>query len=122
MKQDEVGGLQVKGPSGWIDAPPIAGSFVCNIGDMLDRMTGGFYRSTPHRVLNASGRARLSFPFFFDPGFDADVRRIEPGAAVADDKAERWDGASVHEFSGTYGDYILAKVSKVFADLRRRVL
>jgi isopenicillin N synthase-like dioxygenase len=121
LKQDDVGGLQVKGPSGWIDAPPIPGAFVCNIGDMLDRMTGGFYRSTPHRVLNPSGRARLSFPFFFDPGFDAEVQPIRPGAVVADDKAERWDGASVHEFSGTYGDYILAKVSKVFPELRRKV-
>ena len=122
LKQDDVGGLQVKGLSGWIGAPPIPGSFVCNIGDMLDRMTGGFYRSTPHRVLNPSGRARLSFPFFFDPGFDADVRPIEPGAAIVDDKVDRWDGASVHEFSGTYGDYILSKVSKVFPDLRRNVL
>ena len=87
---------------------------------MLDRMTGGFYRSTPHRVRNPSGRARLSFPFFFDPGFDADVRPIEPGLAVVEDKAQRWDGASVHEFSGTYGDYILAKVSKVFPDRRRK--
>jgi isopenicillin N synthase-like dioxygenase len=121
LKQDDVGGLQVKGPSGWIEAPPIPGSFVCNIGDMLDRMTGGFYRSTPHRVHNPSGRARLSFPFFFDPGFDADVRPIHPGASVVDDKAERWDGASVHEFSGTYGDYLLAKVSKVFPDLRRKL-
>jgi isopenicillin N synthase-like dioxygenase len=122
LKQDDVGGLQVKGPSGWISAPPVAGSFVCNIGDMLDRMTGGFYRSTPHRVHNPGGRARLSFPFFFDPGFDADVRRIEIGAGIADDRADRWDRASVHEFSGTYGDYILAKVSKVFPDLRRKVL
>jgi isopenicillin N synthase-like dioxygenase len=121
LKQDDVGGLQVKGPSGWIDAPPISGSFVCNIGDMLDRMTAGFYRSTPHRVYNPSGRARLSFPFFFDPGFDADVRPIRPGAAVVDDRGERWDRASVHEFSGTYGDYILAKVSKVFPDLHRKV-
>jgi isopenicillin N synthase-like dioxygenase len=120
LKQDDVGGLQVNGPSGWIDAPPIPGAFVCNIGDMLDRMTGGFYRSTPHRVRNPSGRARLSFPFFFDPGFDADVRPIEPGLAVVDDKAQRWDGASVHEFSGTYGDYILAKVSKVFPDRLRK--
>ena len=137
LKQDDVGGLQVKGPSGWIDAPPLPGSFVCNIGDMLDRMTGGFYRSTPHRVRNPGGRARLSFPFFFDPGFDADVRPIpvglgpaeaseawaaKAGASVADDKADRWDQTSVHEFSGTYGDYILAKVSKVFPDLRRKVL
>jgi isopenicillin N synthase-like dioxygenase len=125
LKQDDVGGLQVKGPSGWIDAPPLPGSFVCNIGDMLDRMTGGFYRSTPHRVRNPGGRARLSFPFFFDPGFDADVRPIQVGASVfqaTDDKAERWDQTSVHEFKGTYGDYILGKVSKVFPDLRRKVL
>jgi isopenicillin N synthase-like dioxygenase len=124
LKQDDVGGLQVKMPSGtsaWIDAPPLAGSFVCNIGDMLDRMTGGFYRSTPHRVLNPGGRARLSFPFFFDPGFDAEVRPVRPGAEIVDDKADRWDGASVHEFAGTYGDYILGKVSKVFPDLRKKV-
>jgi len=37
-------------------------------------------------------------------------------------KEERWDRASVHEFSGTYGDYLLAKVSKVFPELRRKVL
>jgi isopenicillin N synthase-like dioxygenase len=124
LKQDDVGGLQVKMPSGastWIDAPPIAGAFVCNIGDMLDRMTGGFYRSTPHRVLNPGSRARLSFPFFFDPGFDAEVRPIRPGGEIVDDKVDRWDGASVHEFTGTYGDYILAKVSKVFPDLRKKV-
>jgi isopenicillin N synthase-like dioxygenase len=122
LLQDDAGGLEVKGPSGWIGAPPMPRSFVCNIGDMLDRMTGGFYRSTPHRVRNRSGRDRLSFPFFFDPNFDADVRPIDLGAAVADDKAERWDGASVHEFRGTYGDYVLAKVSKVFPELRRKVL
>jgi isopenicillin N synthase-like dioxygenase len=119
LLQDAVGGLQVKSPRGWIDAPPIPGTFICNIGDMLDRMTSGFYRSTPHRVRNPSGRARLSWPFFFDPDFDARVRPIDPDAAVADDKGERWDRASVHEFHGTYGDYLLAKVSKVFPELRR---
>lgn len=77
LRQDDTGGLQVKSRSGWIDAPPIPGSFVCNIGDMLDRLTRGMYRSTPHRVLNMSKRGRLSFPFFFDPSFDAEISPIE---------------------------------------------
>ncbi|MGE0800400.1 MAG: 2OG-Fe(II) oxygenase family protein [Lautropia sp.] len=73
-----VGGLAVHTRNGWIAAPPIPGSFVCNIGDMLDRMTGGRYRSTPHRVVrNTSGRDRLSFPLFFDPNFEARVQPIE---------------------------------------------
>jgi isopenicillin N synthase-like dioxygenase len=92
---------------------------------MLDRMTGGRYRSTPHRVQNASGRGRLSFPFFFDPDWDAEIAPIElaDGAPTPhDDHAERWDRASVHAFRGRYGDYLLAKVGKVFPDLRQEVL
>ena len=122
--QDDVGGLEVKTREGWTAAPPLPGSFVCNIGDMLDRMTGGLYRSTPHRVaLNTSGRDRLSLPFFFDPDFDARVQPIPglPAPAIEDDRATRWDHASVHAFEGTYGDYLLAKVSKVFPELMRSV-
>lgn len=124
LKQDDTGGLQVKSRGLWIAAPPVPGAFLCNIGDMLDRMTGGRYRSTPHRVQNVTRRDRLSFPFFFDPNFDVEIRPIElPVAAlVASDREERWDGASVHEFRGTYGDYVLNKVSKVFPQLRRDVL
>jgi isopenicillin N synthase-like dioxygenase len=118
LMQDDVGGLQVKTSRGWTDAPPVPGSFVCNIGDMLDRMTRGLYRSTPHRVVNVSGRERFSFPFFFDPGWDARVGPIElAGAIPQDDREQRWDRASVHAFQGTYGDYILAKVAKVFPQL-----
>ena len=35
---------------------------------------------------------------------------------------ERWDGASVHEWSGTYGEYLTAKVAKVFPVLGDAVL
>jgi isopenicillin N synthase-like dioxygenase len=124
LRQDETGGLQVKSRSQWIDAPPIPGSFLCNIGDMLERLTCGTYRSTPHRVLNTSPRDRLSFPFFFDPGFTAQMLPVEGlvNDSLADDSAERWDHASVHQFSGTYGDYLLNKVSKVFPELRNEVL
>lgn len=123
LYQDATGGLQVKTPGGWIEAPPLPGTLVCNIGDMLDRMTGGYYRSTPHRVrLNQSGRDRLSFPLFYDPGFAVQVRPIAGLPAADDDGHRRWDGASVHAFEGSYGDYLLAKIGLVFPDLGRRVL
>ena len=122
LRQDMSGGLEVKTKSGWVAAPPMPNAFVCNIGDMLDRMTGGHYLSTPHRVRNLSPHNRLSFPFFFDPNFNAEVRPIDICEKVNDNKEERWDRASVHEFHGTYGDYLLSKVSKVFPELRRNVL
>jgi isopenicillin N synthase-like dioxygenase len=123
LAQDELGGLQVKTQRGWIEAHPIPGTLVCNIGDMLDRLTGGRYRSTPHRVRNVSGQGRLSFPFFFDPDFDSEIRPLPALASdIADDHDTRWDKASVHAFKGTYGDYLLSKVSKVFPDLKREVI
>lgn len=124
LKQDDAGGLQVKSQSEWIEAPPVPNSFVCNIGDMLDRLTKGLYKSTPHRVLNSSKKDRLSFPFFFDPSFQAEIKPIDLSQVPfpIDDSAERWDGTSVHSFEGTYGDYILGKVAKVFPDLEKKVL
>src|SRR5258705_8765768 len=123
LAQDALGGLQVKTRTGWIEAPPIPGTLVCNIGDMLDRLTGGFYRSTPHRVRNVSGKGRLSFPLFFDPDFSAQIVALpERAATVADDSSERWDRANVHAFEGKYGDYLMAKIAKVFPELKRDVL
>lgn len=121
LAQDEHGGLQVKTPHGWIEAPPIEGALVCNIGDMLDRLTGGYYKSTPHRVRNISGKSRLSFPFFFDPGWDAEIVPLPAHSVAQDDSAERWDRANVHAWQGTYGDYLLGKVAKVFPELARNV-
>jgi isopenicillin N synthase-like dioxygenase len=123
LAQDRFGGLQVKTPGGWIEAPPIEGALVCNIGDMLERLTGGRYRSTPHRVRNVSGHDRLSFPLFFDPDFLAPMTPLPVGASrIEADRIERWDRASVHEFEGTYGDYLLGKVGKVFPQLKEAAL
>ena len=124
LLQDAVGGLQVKSNGEWIDAPPIPNTFICNIGDMLDKMTGGLYRSTPHRVLNTSGKSRLSFPLFFDPGFHtkiAPIANISQGASHHD-SLNRWDKADIHTFNGTYGEYLLGKIGKVFPGLGKEFL
>jgi isopenicillin N synthase-like dioxygenase len=122
VRQDEAGGLQVKRKSEWVSVPYIPNSFVCNVGDMLDRLTSGQYLSAPHRVQHSGNKDRLSFAFFFDPNFKAEVKPIRSDIAANDNRDERWDRSSVHEFRGAYGDYLLGKVSKVFPELRREVL
>ncbi|MFM7763483.1 MAG: isopenicillin N synthase family dioxygenase [Acidimicrobiaceae bacterium] len=127
LAQDDCGGLQVRMPAAhdnansndtWLDVPAEPDIFVVNIGDMLDRLTFGRYRSTPHRVRNASGRERMSYPFFIDPSWDAVVEPLPlHGTPPADDATRRWDNTSVQAWTGTYGDYLTAKVSKVFPTL-----
>ena len=78
LAQDEIGGLQVQTREGeWIDVPKLEGSFVVNVGDMLSRYTNGLLRSTPHRVINKSGKERFSCPFFFDPHMNAVVQPLK---------------------------------------------
>ena len=82
LAQDNVGGLQVQTPAGnWVDAPPIDDAFVVNVGDMLHCLSNGKLLSTPHRVINTSGRERYSVPFFFDPHVSADIAAL-PGTGV----------------------------------------
>ena len=122
LAQDDRGGLQVHGPHGWIDVPAEPDVLVCNLGDMLDRLTVGRYRSTPHRVRNLSGKSRLSFPFFFDPSWDAEVVPLPlDGSPPSDDAERRWDASSVRLWEGTYGEYLTAKVAKVFPELFARL-
>lgn len=76
---DPVGGLEVQTrEGGWItpDCPP--GGFVVNIGDMLELWSGGRLKSTPHRVVNRSGRQRYSFPYFAVPRHDVVVEPLLP--------------------------------------------
>ena len=76
LYQDLTGGLEVQGSAGtWLTAHPIAGTFVVNVGDLLARWTNDRFPSTPHRVVNRSGRARFSTALFIDPNADT---RVEP--------------------------------------------
>ena len=77
LSQDDNGGLQVRNSEGgWIDVPPLRGAFVINIGDLLARWTNDVYTSNLHRVINFSGKARISVPSFFSPNGEAEISCI----------------------------------------------
>jgi isopenicillin N synthase-like dioxygenase len=84
LYQDSTGGLQVQDSGGtWLTAHPIEGTFVVNVGDLLARWTNDRFRSTPHRVVNRSGRARYSTGLFIDPNADTLIEPVvRPGEAV----------------------------------------
>lgn len=129
LAHDGTPGLEVRprGSDEWVDVPSVPGAFVVNLGDMCEAMTAGRYRSTPHRVRvpdpgEAPSDGRLSFPLFLDPDFTAPVELLPIPDAVApahDDAHRRWDGIDLTTIGGTYGDYLVAKVSRVFPPLAR---
>jgi isopenicillin N synthase-like dioxygenase len=126
LRQDDVGGLEISHHDRWLPAPPVPDSFVCNVGDMLERLTSGRYVSALHRVRNFSTRDRIAMPLFLDPGFDAVLEPIRSSAPevsiTARNQRARWDGTDLATVSGTYGDYLLSKVSRVFPQLKAKVL
>ncbi|MCJ1237402.1 hypothetical protein MMC14_005387 [Varicellaria rhodocarpa] len=102
------GALQVQSrsdPSEWINADPIEGAFVVNIGDMMERWTGGKWKSTMHRVVHRGDKMRVSVPFFFEPDWDARVRCLVGGGG----EGEKVNGGEV-----VYGEHLIGKVSGNF--------
>ncbi|KAI0785258.1 Clavaminate synthase-like protein [Abortiporus biennis] len=100
----------------WINADPIPGCIVCNIGEMWEIWTNGLYKSTLHRVVHRGSNYRVSIPFFFEPNFDALVKplpaahRIQDGAPDPFHKhAKQKDYEPV-----VYGEFLLKKVTNNF--------
>jgi isopenicillin N synthase-like dioxygenase len=103
--QDDSGGLEVRErqSGAWIPAPPIPGTLVVNVGDLLGRWSNDRFASTPHRVINRSGHERMSIATFYDPNFDA---AIDPRALGATQP--------VYEPT-TCGAHILGRFAQAFA-------
>jgi isopenicillin N synthase-like dioxygenase len=85
LAQDGIGGLEVRTPNGdWMPVPPVPGTFVVNVGDVLARWTNDVFNSTPHRVISpASHRDRYSIAYFFDPGLGTEIRTLPAFAGKA---------------------------------------
>ena len=78
LLQDTQAGLQVEHNGNWIDAPPIPGTFVVNVGELLEMASNGYLLANAHRVVTPpAGSHRLSVPFFFGARLDATVPVLE---------------------------------------------
>ena len=106
LSQDEIGGLELRDLEGeWLAVPPIPDTLVVNVGDLLERWSNGRFRSTPHRVINSSGRERLSLVLAYDPNYETVV---DPSDLCAHRETLRHDPI-------TCGEYLVWRFGKAFA-------
>ena len=104
--QDDVGGLQIEDINGdWFHAPPIPDTLIVNVADLLTRWTAGKYKSTPHRVVNESGKERLSIVLAFDPNPET----------IIDAKEVFGPQFNAPDPPITCGDYLIWRFTKAFA-------
>jgi isopenicillin N synthase-like dioxygenase len=87
--QDDLGGLEVMGKDGnWIQATPLRGSFVINVGELMKRWTNGRFKATVHRVVHLRDMPRYSMPLFCNPNFRTIVDPRDLGVSDADARYE----------------------------------
>jgi isopenicillin N synthase-like dioxygenase len=85
LAREEVPGLAVRLPSGeWLAPPVIPGTFLVNLGNMMKRWSNDRFHSTPHGVLNDSGKDRYSIAFFYSPNVSSLIECL-PSCVGPDD-------------------------------------
>ncbi|KAI6156063.1 hypothetical protein EDD17DRAFT_1764696 [Pisolithus thermaeus] len=80
----------------WINAPPIPGTLVINISDLLSRWTNDIFRSTVHRVINRSGVHRYSIPLFFGTNTDVEVEPLP--SCVSPERPAKYEPINAGEY------------------------
>jgi len=77
LAREDVPGLAVRLPNGeWLAPPVIPGTFLVNLGNMMKRWSNDRFHSTPHGVLNDSGKDRYSIAFFYSPNVDSVIECV----------------------------------------------
>ena len=108
LLQDNVGGLQVFYEDTWKDVPPVPGTLVVNIGDIVKVWSNDLYHAALHRVVASSQRDRYSVPFFYNPVYTANYQPLQE---IRGEKVEphyspiNWGHFRHHRQHGDYGDY-----------------
>ncbi|KAL0960563.1 hypothetical protein HGRIS_005600 [Hohenbuehelia grisea] len=89
----------------WIQAPPIPGTLVVNLGDQFARWTNDVFKSTVHRAVNRNGIDRYSIPLFF--GTDYNVKLEPIASCISPDKPSRYEVV-------TAGEYVKSKLAATY--------
>ncbi|MBY6349430.1 isopenicillin N synthase family dioxygenase [Rhodococcoides corynebacterioides] len=114
-------GLQVEREDGtWIDAPPVPGTFVVNIGELLEVATGGYLRATRHRVVAPEpGQDRISVPYFYNPALDARIPVLDlPAEFAAESRGVEADPDN--PIFSTYGENAWKSRTRAHPDVAAR--
>ncbi|KAK1572105.1 hypothetical protein Q3G72_027701 [Acer saccharum] len=106
FQDDKVSGLQLLKDGQWVDVPPMKHSIVINLGDQLEVITNGKYKSVLHRVLAQTDGNRMSIASFYNPGSDA---VIYPAPALV---------AKESEESQVYPKFVFEDYMKLYAGLK----
>lgn len=108
LLQDEVGGLEIEQDGSWRPVPPVPGTLVVNIGDIVQVWSNDRYRAPLHRVVASRGLDRYSLPYFFNPDYAAHYAPL-PEAVAPGDRPHyspiSWSHFRQQRQHGDYGDY-----------------
>lgn len=114
------GGLQVERDGEWVDAPPVPGAFVVNIGELLEYATQGYLTATNHRVISPTfPDERISVPFFFNPALEARLPIIELPEELASQVRGVTDDPT-NPIHATYGENALKSRLRAHPDVAER--
>ncbi|KAL6010244.1 Aconitate hydratase mitochondrial [Asimina triloba] len=113
FQDDKVSGLQLLKEGEWVDVPPMHHSIVINIGDQLEVITNGKYKSVMHRVVAQTDGNRLSIASFYNPGSDAVIFPAPELVANSGSVAEEEEEEAEHK--ELYPKFIFEDYMKLYA-------
>lgn len=114
LAQDNNGGLEIRNRDNeWVAVPPIEGTLVVNVGEVLKVWSDGVFSSTLHRVINRSGRRRYSIPFFMYPSYDAVIRPLIANPDPANVAPEDLHTSMPRDKPFVYGEFKSRHTAKI---------